>query len=548
MGLLRLPGLAQLPGLIAPAVDTRVFLIRDDFIKDRAAGAVDGTPASHKGTRAVPVDTLNGLSLSGGKITATANATGDPLFYIDNAITRAAGVGLFFLKFNSSNYDYVGWNTDKVSVPLDGSFAKRNNTILDFRIGATLVTVGTVANSTDYSIVLIARSTGAFALIKGGTFADWTLVWVNTSLTDATLYAGIAWRIGLMSTDSLRVAQLAGPWNNVDDYGPATNAAIFTGANGTALSALANARGGVFVHDPGIWDVQGNAARGSPTAGAELVVNGDFAAWTGDDPDDWPLHVPEDANNYVAENPAGECQFVSDASIVFGIKQAALTVDTWILATLDVTTQALGSVKLQSDLAAASLFLVAGTVGSYVATTRAASTTLYIFRTVACDVTIDNITVKPLPLSELFATVDDSDLSSCHVIVTIEALLAGTQAGFVMCLDDASNPQNFILGYHDGTKAWLEKCVGGVWTTLISETVAYVAEKRAYGIKDGSSVTLFYNEVKIGTTQTVGDAGIVDNTIHGPFSTHADNRLDKFEVHPYNLTGEAAAELTRYAS
>ncbi len=111
-------------------------------------------------------------------------------------------------------------------------------------------------------------------------------------------------------------------------------------------------------------------------------------------------------------------------------------------------------------------------------------------------------------------------------------ITALTQAGLVLCLDDAATPANFLIAYHDGTKAHLEKCVAGTYTSLISAAAAYSANATLRVIKDGTSVDLFYNEVKVGTTQTVSDAGIKDNTIHGLFSTYPGNTLDNFMLFP----------------
>lgn len=47
--------------------------------------------------------------------------------------------------------------------------------------------------------------------------------------------------------------------------------------------------------------------------GTNLVVNGDFSDWTGDNPDNWS-HSIEDAGNYVTENPTGKLNFVTDGN------------------------------------------------------------------------------------------------------------------------------------------------------------------------------------------------------------------------------------------
>ena len=66
-------------------------------------------------------------------------------------------------------------------------------------------------------------------------------------------------------------------------------------------------------------------------------------------------------------------------------------------------------------------------------------------------------------------------------------------------------------------------------------------------VKDSNSVTLFYNNAKIGATQTVSDAGITSNTIHGIFDTYG-NSIDNFQVYPRDITGAAKAELDLYTA
>ena len=99
-------------------------------------------------------------------------------------------------------------------------------------------------------------------------------------------------------------------------------------------------------------------------------------------------------------------------------------------------------------------------------------------------------------------------------------------------IDDPADPQNFILAYHDGTKARLVKCVAGTYTSLIAENKTYGASKHIVAIKEGTSVSLFYGDSKAGNTQTVSDAGVKDNTKHTWWSTHPGNTFAHFAIWP----------------
>jgi hypothetical protein len=89
-----------------------------------------------------------------------------------------------------------------------------------------------------------------------------------------------------------------------------------------------------------------------------------------------------------------------------------------------------------------------------------------------------------------------------------------------------------VLGYYhrgDG-KVYLDKYVGGTRTNLIATTAAYVAGATVRVVKNGTTYQLFYNNVQIGTDQTISDAGIISNTIHGLFSTYSGNTLDTVTI------------------
>ena len=59
------------------------------------------------------------------------------------------------------------------------------------------------------------------------------------------------------------------------------------------------------------------------TLGSELVTNGDFSAWTGDNPNGWSVAEVGDATSNVTENPAGKCNIISDGTFT-AVYQAPL--------------------------------------------------------------------------------------------------------------------------------------------------------------------------------------------------------------------------------
>lgn len=313
--------------------------------------------------------------------------------------------------------------------------------------------------------------------------------------------------------------------------------ATFTDDDGTALADYTPERGPVL--GGGVnWDIQTNKARNSPTAGAAIVggdtLNGNME--TGDPPTGW------NANNATLDGVADErtggagSQSINIAAIVAegdARRNINIVNGTWYLATswLKMTVGA-GYIRYGID-GVTNFPRTFAETWIYGATTWrsivAGAQTLKVFLSTTGDEgRADDLTLAPLTLSDL---ISGADYGYSDVLVNADlAVTADTHAGVVACLDSLGTPANFLLAHHNGTNATLLKCVAGTYTSLISAAATYVANAPIRIIKDGTTVTLFYNSVAVGTPQTVSDAGIISNTIHGIFSTFVDNRADNFEV------------------
>ena len=140
------------------------------------------------------------------------------------------------------------------------------------------------------------------------------------------------------------------------------------------------------------------------------------------------------------------------------------------------------------------------------------------------------VNTAPSGISQQVTTVSASTADTLAT-VSIAAVSAGEKAGLVINLDSVSNPQNYILAYHDGTNVKLDKVVAGSTTGLVSAEVAFSANAELRVIKDGTTYRVYYNYALIGTSQTIADASIISNTRHGLFSTDASNTLDNFTLY-----------------
>jgi hypothetical protein len=137
--------------------------------------------------------------------------------------------------------------------------------------------------------------------------------------------------------------------------------------------------------------------------------------------------------------------------------------------------------------------------------------------------------MKVISLPALVATLD-AGYADASARANGIAMAQYTQFGVITNLDSASNPQNFVIGYYDrgNGKVRLDKCVGGTYTNLVDTAVTYSAGAELKVVKNSTTFQVWYGGVQRGTDQTISDAGIVDNTIHGLFSTGGGATVDAF--------------------
>lgn len=132
----------------------------------------------------------------------------------------------------------------------------------------------------------------------------------------------------------------------------------------------------------------------------------------------------------------------------------------------------------------------------------------------------DDISLREIVTSSMFGDVRTAAASGTFVTDWPTSPTNGHRVGLIICLDDESNPQNFIMASLDGTNAYLSKWVGGTWTNLISSASAFAAGNLLQIVKDGNSVQLWHKGVQVGTTQTISDAGVTSNVKMAWFTTN----------------------------
>jgi hypothetical protein len=137
---------------------------------------------------------------------------------------------------------------------------------------------------------------------------------------------------------------------------------------------------------------------------------------------------------------------------------------------------------------------------------------------------IDNLSLKQVATADMFAAPPTAAQFTGDLVVrgavTNDGTLQNYSTGVFCCLDSMSNPQNYVYAVVDklsNLDAKLVKVVNGTPTVLIAADIAYVAGGLITIERVGNVFQLWYNGVQVGTNQTISDATIVNNSIHGIF-------------------------------
>jgi hypothetical protein len=235
---------------VAPEWGVFAYLLRDDFLTADDAPIASPRPAEPGPGTLVLTDNdpggSSGPSISGENYNFVAQVTPssvDQGFSEQNGITRSQGLTLYARQ----NFSTV----DRFIVCFDDTLALTGNSEHGFSIVDTKVAIvnynyfdvwsSPLAAATDYELAVVVRSSGALYLIKGGSFSEWTLLYLSAARNPATLYAQQQNLDGIGGMRTFRVADLVANGYSLydDDYGLAL-ARSATPSNGESLSGEAD--------------------------------------------------------------------------------------------------------------------------------------------------------------------------------------------------------------------------------------------------------------------------------------------------------------------
>ena len=263
--------------------------------------------------------------------------------------------------------------------------------------------------------------------------------------------------------------------------------------------------------------ISGNKNVITPSLGSELIVNGGFdtdSNWTKET--GWAIS-------------AGKASITATTNSA--IFQNVLTVNRWYQTTFSLDSVSSSGLAIRHGSSYSPFYTTSGTKTYISRATALTRSGLETATTSTPSATIDNYSSKELELNSLFSTLNSS---LANVVVSANLSVSTGHSGLVINLDSASSPNNFVIAYRDGANIKLEKYVAGTYTALINTAVTYVAGATLRVEKDGTTYKVFYNGTQVGTDQTITDAGIINNTIHGLFSTSSSNSFDNFYLYDNN--------------
>lgn len=166
------------------------WVFRDDFITDRAAGAVNNTPAEPGiGTR-LAVDAANVLTISGHRL-RIAPGNAETREYVQ--LNRAAGRVAIIKGQYTVAPQRVGWGSLQSSdSQKHGSFfLNGTSTGVYYGTGALIQSLCDTVTGVDYQFAVLLQSAGSYWFIKGGTFTQWTLIFVDFAGVATPLFVGV---------------------------------------------------------------------------------------------------------------------------------------------------------------------------------------------------------------------------------------------------------------------------------------------------------------------------------------------------------------------
>lgn len=180
------------------------FDMRDDFPTTDDAPITSPRTAEPGPGTGTATDTGNNFSIASGQLTWAARVGDHDPRLIYGSLTHSIRKSI--LGKVTPGRGAIGFGDATTIRPDEAAVGFFANNFLVFPKGASL-TLATATAGSEYSFAVVLRRYGAYYFIKGGSYSEWTLVYVDNQGNNATLYPGIGEYVtsGATTVNTLRV-------------------------------------------------------------------------------------------------------------------------------------------------------------------------------------------------------------------------------------------------------------------------------------------------------------------------------------------------------
>lgn len=530
----------------APKSEPTLWLLQDEFATDLAAGSVNGTAAEPgPGTRTV-VDTAgNKVYISSGSLAINgANSWDDT--YISYASVGAWTAGRVLLTRilstgGESLVDFIRSNW-------------RDGVLFGDHLRAWEPAQNIIPTTLGYwhDLAIVTRASGHFLFLRRYGETTWALRWMRNNSLSATMPVSVQAASGALYVSHLRIPVdlwLPTPLAS-DGFGSAFGTSDGLGhAEGIAGGIGAGGSGKTWSNVGGTWSVSGGKAINTPTTGAELIVNGDMELDSNWQSEGSPITNERSTERVHSGTYSRKLSADSNGDAI-GQGVSGTVAGMWYRVQAWIYLESGASIYIQDynqgawawgttvtgSWQLAKLTYRIGNGGSFF--------TLRSFEGTPVIAYIDDASFVQLTFSE-FLSLSDLSCSSVHASVAITKTAPLVSSGMALSWDSATVPNNGVIVELWGGNIYISKRVAGTWTNVSSTAFNYSAGAALVVAKAGTEYRVYYNNALV-TVQTISDASIVNNTLHGLFSTDASNTFDNFVCYATGTGGEYA-ELDKWS-
>ena len=223
--------------------------------------------------------------------------------------------GLSFDSWYAQNFGAIGWTLQEPSGDVALAINKRVDLGRELVINGVAPIVFAGDDPVDWDVTEVGDATsnvtenpaGEIQIISDGTAAN-----ITQDILEVGKPYTISGTITAVGSGALKIVVGLNQIGTVNSTGPFS----FSGTATTLTKLQVSRVAACNITVGSISAKQTDIAASSEFPGAEEITNGDFSAWTADDPDNWTVTEVGDVTSNVTENPSGSIQMISDTTLV----------------------------------------------------------------------------------------------------------------------------------------------------------------------------------------------------------------------------------------